>query len=82
MHIEEGLTTKEVTNLLGIADEQRVNKWCITYRKKGLSGLLSKPKGRSKKNTLSDQAQMEYELKCLRMENELLRNFLYEVERS
>lgn len=82
MHLEDGLTTREVTRLLGIADEQRVNKWCVTYRKKGLLGLRYQPKGRPRKNAQGEPVQMEYELKRLRMENELLRNFLYEAGRS
>lgn len=79
MHIEDGLTTREVTKRLGIVDEQRVKQWCITYRKKGMHGLLYQPKGRPRK---SEQLHPKDELKRLRMENELLRNFLCEVGRS
>jgi len=81
MHLEEGLTAREITKLLGLTDEQRVNKWCITYRRKGLLGLQYQPKGRPKQIARTETEQVGYELKRLRMENELLRNFLCEVER-
>ena len=82
MHLQDGLTAREITKLLGLKDEQRVNKWCITYRRKGLLGLQYQPKGRPKQIALTETEQVGYELKRLRMENELLRNFLCEVERS
>ena len=82
MHMEGGLTKREVCNRLGITDEQRVKKWCAIYRKRGAVGLQYKPKGRPRKYPLTEQQEMEHELKYLRMENELLRNFLCEEERS
>ena len=82
MHFEDGLSRKEITNILGIADEQRVNKWCIKYRKEGLSGLQYQSKGRPRKIERTEQEQLKFEIERLKMENELLRNFLYEVGRS
>lgn len=82
MHIEDGVTTREIMKRLGILSERRVTAWCEKYRKEGEPGLLQhKPKGRPRKIDRSGQEQMEYELKRLRMENELLRNFLYEAGR-
>lgn len=82
MHFEDGLTCKEITNILEIADEQRVNKWCIKYRKEGLIGLQSHSKGRPRKIERTEQEQLKFEINRLKMENELLRNFLCEVGRS
>jgi len=81
MHVEEGVTTAEVVKQLGIVSERRFLVWCEQYRKHGLLGLQSKPKGRPRKTPQSSQAKLEYELKRLKMENELLRNFLYEAGR-
>jgi transposase len=82
LHLEDGLTKKEVCNRLGITDEQRVKKWCSVYRKKGLVGLQYKTKGRPKKYTGTEQENMQREIKSLRMEIQLLRNFLCEIERG
>lgn len=82
MHIDDGLTIREINELLGIADKQRLKKWCAAYRKEGLAGLQPKLKGRPGAIIRTEQEHMEQELKRLRMENELLRNFLYEAGRS
>lgn len=79
MHINDGLTITEINRRLGIADEQRLKKWCATYRKEGLLGLQPQPKGRPKKSIKTESEQLPDEVNRLRMENELLRNFLYEV---
>ena len=81
MHLEEGITTRKIMEQLGILSERRVTAWCEEYRKEGELGLQHKPKGRPRKVARSEQEQAEYELKRLRMENELLRNFLYEAGR-
>lgn len=81
MHVEEGITTAEVMQQLGIVSRGRFLAWCEAYRKHGLLGLKSKPKGRPGKLPQTPQAKMEYELKRLKMENELLRNFLCEAGR-
>jgi transposase len=80
LHIEDGLTFRQVTTLLGITDRDRVKKWCAMYRKSGMPGLL-RPKGRPRKCRQSEVEQLEDEVKRLRMENDLLRNFRYEAER-
>ena len=81
MFIEEGITKKEVARILGITDSNRIKRWASTYRKYGVTGLMPKPKGRPIKHRGTTQEQVEDELKRLRMENELLKNFLYEMER-
>ena len=79
MHMEDGLTIREINKRLGIADKERLKKWCAAYRKDGLQGLQTQPKGRPKKTTKTESEQLPDEVRILRMENELLRNFLYEV---
>ena len=79
MHIEAGLTIREINTRLGIADKQRLKKWCAAYRKEGLSGLQPQRKGRPKKTIKAEAEQLPDEVRLLRMENELLRNFLFEV---
>lgn len=81
MHLEEGITTREIMERLGIISERRVTLWCEKYRKNGCLGLQSQLKGRPRKYARTPEQQMEYEMKQLKMEVELLRNFLYEVER-
>lgn len=82
LHLKEGKTTSEVTELLGINDGRRIRKWCETYRKYGTYTIPpTKANGRARKRERTAQQQIEYEIKQLRMENELLRNFLYEVGR-
>jgi transposase len=49
MHLEDGLTIKEINKILGIADEQRVKKWCAKYRKEGMLSLQYQPKVRPRK---------------------------------
>lgn len=80
LHIEDGLTIRQITTLLGITDKDRVKKWCAMYRKDGMPGLL-RPKGRPRKCRQSNPEHLDDELKRLRMENVLLRNFRYEAER-
>ena len=82
LHLEEGKTTPEIMELLGIVDERRVRKWCERYRKYGTLDLQpTKPRGRPRKYERTSQQQLEYEMKQLKMENELLRSFLYEAAR-
>lgn len=82
MYLEDGLTVKEIMNTLGIIDERWITKWCKAYRKQGMAGLQQfKSKGRPRKRERTAQEQVEYEFQKLEMENELLRNFLYEVGR-
>lgn len=81
MHVEEGITTAEVMKQLGIVSERRFLAWCEQYRKHGLLGLKPKPKGRPRKLPQTPQAKLEYELKRLKTENDLLRNFLCEAGR-
>lgn len=82
MHLEDKLTVKQVNSIFGISDEQRLKKWCAKYRKNGLDGLLYSSKGRPRKRERTCEEQLRYENRRLHMENEVLRNFLYEVARG
>lgn len=81
MHLEERMPSAEVMKQLGINSRARLLAWCEAYRKYGPVGLRAKPKGKPGKMPNTPQAKLEYELKHLKMENELLRNFLYEAGR-
>jgi transposase len=75
----EGRTRKQIAAQLLIGDEERVKIWVRTYRRKGIKGLTCEPTGRPRKSEPADMAQAR--IKHLEMENELLRNFLYELGR-
>ncbi|GBG55585.1 transposase [Sporomusaceae bacterium FL31] len=82
MHLEDGLTLNEVMIQLGITSKSQLKVWCRRHRNRDKPGVQPKPKGRPRKRPRSEQEQIKYELKQLRMENELLRNFLCEAGRS
>jgi transposase len=75
----EGKIRKQITAQLCIKDEDRIKKWVRTYRRKGMAGLICEPIGRPRKNESPEATKAR--IRYLEMENELLRNFLYEVER-
>lgn len=80
LHLEGNMTKAEIMEALGICDEGRIRTWTAIYRKYGVvERPSSKPKGRPKKPKCPESP--EDELKRLRMENEILRNFLYEATR-
>ena len=81
MRYEKGMTNREIMEQLGIVSERRLRLWCEKYRNEGQAGLERKPMGRPRKLARTEQEEMEYELKRLKMENELLRNFLCETGR-
>lgn len=77
---EEGMTNRQIMERLGITSERRVRLWCEKYRNEGQMGIEPKAKGRTR-IARTEQEQIAYELEHLKMENELLRNFLYEAGR-
>jgi transposase-like protein len=74
---EEGKTRSEITNMLGLRDQQRVKMWVKQYRKEGES-LFTKHIGRPCKNVETQEA----ELKRLRMENTLLKKLQSELRKD
>ena len=71
--LSEGMTQKEVASILGLAGKRPVHELLRRERKKELQGI-PKQRGRKPAKTL---AEYKYENKRLKMENELLRDFLW-----
>ena len=76
--INKGKTQREIAKKLGLANEKVV--WNLLYRErqKEIQGI---PKFRSRKPAKTLQ-EYKYENKRLKMENELLRDFLSLTERK
>lgn len=72
LHLEDGLTVRDVMDRFGVAAQGTVHAWCAAYRKSGAQGLMPSPKGRLP----ATRESTEEELGRLRMENEVLRAFL------
>ena len=83
MH-SEGETHRSIAEVFGLEREQ-VKKFLKRHREK--QAMLcekgsSKPKGRPRKDGQPPRQNPETELKRLRMENKLLRDFLLSIERK
>ena len=76
--IEEGKTQKEIAKELGLANKQVI--WNLLYREKQKE-QQKKPKVRGRKPAKT-LVEYKYENKRLKMENELLRDFLSLTERK
>jgi len=76
--LESGMTQKEVENALGLTGDRPIHNLLKRERKKEIQGI---PKRRSRKPAKTLQ-EYKYENKRLKMENELLRDFLLVVERK
>ena len=74
---DEGLTQREIADVLGLENKKVVKNLLYRERHKELSGI-PKQRGRKPAKTLQEY---KYENKRLSMENELLRDFLSELER-
>ena len=70
--LSEGMTQKEVEDKLGLTGYRPVHALLKRERKKELRGI-AKQRGRKPAKTLQEY---KYENKRLKMENELLRDFL------
>ena len=83
MHCE-GETHRAIAEVYGLEREQ-VKKFLKRHREKQAllrEGQTSKPKGRPRKDGQPPRKKPETELKRLRMENKLLRDFLLSMERK
>lgn len=83
---EEGKTQREIAESLGLEKEQ-IKKWFRRYREKRAkieAGVSIRSKGQHRKNSEPEDiiAEQAYEIKRLKMENELLRDFLQSVGRK
>lgn len=75
--LEKGMTQREIEKRLGLSGDRPVHNLLKRERKKELQGV-PKQRGRKPAKTLQEY---KYENKRLRMENELLRDFLSLTER-
>lgn len=76
--LASGMTQKEVERRLGLIGHRPVHELLKRERKKKVQGV-QKPRGRKPAKTLQEY---KYENKRLKMENELLRDFLQSTGRK
>lgn len=74
---EEGKTRAEITQILDLRSEDRVEVWVRQYRREGAQAF-TKPIGHPRKVAESEQAELER----LRMENALLKKFQAELRKD
>ena len=79
---EAGLTRQEIADELGL-DKIQIKNWINRYNKRQSASYVgeAKAKGRPRKDGQPPRQNIETELKRLRMENKLLRDFLRSTER-
>lgn len=83
----EGKTHQEIANYFGFKDKYVVKELLKRERRKEkriAAGIPSKPQGRPRKDSASRDIVLEqqYEIRRLKMENELLRDFLHLIGRK
>ena len=81
-----GATRQEIADRFGLSKSQ-IKNWINRYNHKQAkmeAGITPRPKGRPRKDSASGDiiAEQAYEIKRLRMENELLRDFLRSTGRK
>ena len=76
--VEEGKTQREIAEYYGFKDKYVVKRLLLRERKKQIQGI---PNQRRRKPAKTLQ-EYRYENKRLKMENELLRDFLQSTERK
>ena len=76
--LKEGKTQREIAEYYGFKDKHVVKRLLQRERKKQIEGV-PKQRGRKPAKTLQEY---KYENKRLKMENELLRDFLQSTERT
>ena len=80
---QAGCTRREIADELGLSIKQ-IETWITRYNKREsllLAGKERRVRGRPRKDGKPLQERTETELKRLRMENKLLRDFLQFMER-
>lgn len=80
---QRGESYREIATSYGLEMKQVKNLMNRQRRKERMlaAGYIPRPKGRPRKETASEEVQQHNELVKLRMQVELLRNFLSEVGR-
>ena len=77
--LEQGMTQKQIEDKLGLTGDRPIHNLLKRERKKEISSCIPKQRGRKPAKTLQEY---KYENKRLKMENELLRDFLLLTERK
>ena len=77
--LDQGMTQKQIEEKLGLTGSRPVHELLKRERKKGIASHLPKERVRKPAKTLQEY---KYENKRLKMENELLRDFLSLTERK
>lgn len=80
---EEGLTNREIGDCFALTSIQ-IKKLLERYRKNErnrVAGILLRPKGRPRTILQTQEEKLLFEVKQLKMENELLRAFQYAIGR-
>lgn len=77
---EAGKTRQEIADYLGL-EKAQIKNWINRYnrkQRKEAAGIMLRPKGRPRKDAAPRGliAEQAYEIKRLKMENQLLRDFL------
>jgi len=83
--MSEGKSQREIEKYFNLTGEKPIHHLLKQERRreKNLSlGIIKHKKGRPRKYPVTTQQELELENKRLRMENELLRDFLCEIERG
>jgi len=85
--ISAGKTHREIAECFGLRDKYIVKRLVNRERRKQRkldAGILPRPQGRPRKDAAPRDvvAEQEYEIRRLRMENKLLRDFLQSVGRK
>lgn len=81
---EEGRTTREIAEELGL-ERKQIRNWISRHNRKErelAQGVIRQKKGRPRSRPLSQREEYEQEITRLKMENELLRDFLRLLERK
>lgn len=82
----EGKTNREIAQMLGV-DKECIKNWVVRFnrqQRKLDAGIKPRPKGRPRKDAQPRDivAEQAYEINRLKMENELLRDFMRSMERK
>ena len=77
--LKAGKSHKEIEAHFGLAGDRPVHNFLKRRRRKErkiAAGLSIRPPGRQPKGYVTPEAEKDYEIKRLKMENQLLRDFL------
>lgn len=82
----EGKTNREIAQKFGV-DRECIRNWVTRFnrqQRKLMAGIKPRPKGRPRKDAQPRDivAEQAYEINRLKMENELLRDFMRSMERK